>query len=136
MSTLAFELRPAAALPGVAVAVLHGAVDPRSVGLLASELSGAAGRGYRTLVLDLGDVRYINSAGLAYLITLSDDLAGKGGRLLLAGPQPKVKVVFDLMGVTRFFRRFRSVSAALAALAAARRKPPVRERAGAAGRRS
>ncbi|HLY11384.1 MAG TPA: STAS domain-containing protein [Planctomycetota bacterium] len=121
MPTLNCELLPVAALRGTAVVILRGAIDPRSVEILAAELGSAKGKAFHTLVLNLGDVRYINSAGLSFLVNLSDALHLKGGGLLLANPQPKVKVVFDLMGVAQFFRIYKSVDAAVAAVSAARR---------------
>ena len=128
MPQLNCEILPVGARPGTAVVSLHGAVDPKSVSTLATALAGAKGKGYRTLILDLGDVRYINSAGLSYLVHLADGLTGRGGGLHLANAQPKVKVVFDLMGVTQFFRLYKSVPSALAAISAARR--PARPRGG------
>jgi anti-sigma B factor antagonist len=116
MPQLNVEILPVGALPGTAVVALHGAVDPKSVSMLAAELAGAKGKGYRTLILDLGDVRYINSAGLSFLVSLSDGMVARGGGLHLANAQPKVKVVFDLMGVTSFFKLYKTVEAAVASL--------------------
>lgn len=131
MSQLDCDLLPVNALPGTAVVALHGAIDPRSVTVLANALSAATGKGFRTLVLDLGDVKYINSAGLSYLVNLSDAMKSRGGGLLLANPQPKVKIVFDLMGVAAFFKVYKSVGLALGEIGAARRKVrrPVRRQA-------
>jgi anti-anti-sigma factor len=98
----------------LAVVVLRGAIDPKSLSTLEEALAGA--KGIRTAVLDLGEVRYINSAGLAYLVNLADALAARGGGLHLANAQPKVKVVFDLMGVSQFFKLYKSVDAALKGL--------------------
>jgi anti-sigma B factor antagonist len=106
--------------PDAAVVTIHGSIDPRNLSSLEGILSAAAGRGVRTVILDLADVRYINSAGLAYLVNLSDGLAARGGGLHLANSQPKVKVVFDLMGVSEFFKLYKSVESALAALVARR----------------
>ena len=130
MAQLDCELLPVGDRPGIAVVALHGAIDPKNVSTLAAAVGGAAGKGFRNLVLDLGDIRYINSAGLSYLVTLSDAMTGRGGGLHLANAQPKVKVVFDLMGVTSFFTLHKSVGAALEALAGPRRllrrRTPVR----------
>jgi anti-anti-sigma factor len=120
MPQLDCDLLPVNALPGTAVVALQGSIDPKSVTILANALSGAKGKGFRTLVLDLGNVRYINSAGLSYLVNLSDAMNGRGGGLHLANAQPKVKVVFDLMGVTAFFKLHKSVGHALGEIKAAR----------------
>jgi len=108
--------------PDVAVVTIHGSIDPRNLSSLETVLASARGRGFRTVVLDLGDIRYINSAGLAFLVNLSDGMTERGGGLHLANPQPKVKVVFDLMGVSEFFRLYKSVESALSAILANRRR--------------
>ena len=106
--------------PDVAVVTITGSIDPRNLSSLEGVLAGASSRGMRTVILDVGEVRYINSAGLGYLVNLSDGLAARGGGLHLANPQPKVKVVFDLMGVSQFFKLYKSVEGAIAAVAASR----------------
>jgi anti-sigma B factor antagonist len=126
------EIRTVKALPKVAVVTLTGAIDPLSISSLQEVVAEANRKGFRLLVLDLGEIRYINSAGLAYLVNLGDALAARRGILLLAGAQPKVKVVFDLMGVSQFFKLYKSVDSALAAIAAARRRvgmAPIRRHA-------
>ncbi|HEV3028774.1 MAG TPA: STAS domain-containing protein [Planctomycetota bacterium] len=126
------ELRTVNALPKVAVVTLAGAIDPRSISSLQEVVTAPNRKGIRLLVLDLGEIRYINSAGLAYLVNLGDALAARRGILLLAGAQPKVKVVFDLMGVSQFFKVYKSVDAALSSIAAARQRvgrAPIRKQA-------
>lgn len=124
MPELLCQLQPVRSAPDIAVVALRGAIDPKNVMTLESALSAASGKGFRTLVLDLGEIRYINSAGLAYLVNLSDLMAARGGSLQLANAQPKVKVVFDLMGLTQFFKLYKTADAAVDAVAA-RRRPPV-----------
>src|SRR6185503_6945470 len=58
--------------PDVAVVTIQGSIDPRNLSSLEGLLSAASGRGYRTAILDLAEVRYINSAGLSYLVNLAD----------------------------------------------------------------
>lgn len=106
--------------PDVAVVTIQGSIDPRNLLSLETVLAGATGRRFRTIILDLAEVRYINSAGLAFLVNLSDGLASRGGGLHLANYQPKVKVVFDLMGVSEFFKLYKSVPSAIAAVLTSR----------------
>ncbi len=113
MPELTCRLQALKGYPGIAVVSIKGSIDPRNLESLSQTLAAARGRGFRTLVLDLGEIRYINSAGLSYLVSLSDILADRGGGLHLANPQPKVKVVFDLMGITQFFKLHRTVDTAL-----------------------
>ena len=117
MPELQCQLRRIPSLPEAAVITLRGALDPKNVTLLVGALKKIGDKGFRTLILDLAEIRYINSMGLGSLINLADGLAAKGGGLVLANPNPKVKVVFDLMGITQFFRIHKSVDAAIAAIA-------------------
>jgi len=96
----------------VRVVDLDGPIDAKNVAALESSLRSEPSR---TVVLDLERVRYINSAGMAYLIQLSDTLEAAGGGLHLANAQPKVKVVLDLMGLTAFLPLHASVRGALRA---------------------
>lgn len=126
MADVMCHLQAVKELPGVAVAVLRGMIDPRNVEALGASFAAASAKGYRTLVLDLADIRYLNSSGLSFLVNLSDVLAARGGSLHLANLQPKVKVVFELMAVDRFFSLNPSIEAALAAIARKRRVSRIR----------
>ena len=121
MPELLCRLMRVRSAPDVAVVRLQGAIDPKNVSTLQVALAAARGKGYRILVLDLGEIRYINSAGLASLVTFSDALLENGGALLMANPQPKVKLIFELMGLTAFFKLHKSVAAAIAAAVSARK---------------
>lgn len=122
MPELNLHVEPVPSAPGVAVVAIRGSIDPRNLSQLESILGSASGQGFETLVLDLAEIRYINSAGLAYLVNFSDQLASRGGRLELAGAQPKVKLIFEMMGLTEFFTLYKTVESALAAVAPARRR--------------
>ena len=130
MPDLSCNLIPVKANPSLAVVCLRGSIDPRNLSGLAAALETATGRGVRTLVFDLGEIRYINSAGLAYLVNLSDFLGMRGGGLYLANAQPKVKLVFELMGLTELFKIHKSVGSVLAELGRERRpiSPPAPSR--------
>jgi len=115
MPELTCQLLSVKGVPGTAVVSLSGSIDPRNLQSLHSALEAASGKGFRTLIFDLGEIRYINSAGLAYLVNLSDLLEARGGGLHLANSQPKVKLIFELMGLTELFKIYKSVDSALAA---------------------
>jgi len=121
MPELSCSLMAVKASPGVAVVALRGSIDPRNLSGLACALERASGKGFRTIIFDLGEIRYINSAGLAYLVNLSDFLVARGGGLYLANAQPKVKLVFELMGLTELFDIHKSVGSALAVVGRERR---------------
>jgi hypothetical protein len=55
----------------------------------------------------------VNSTGLGYLINLSDSVTPDKGGISLVKVQPKVKVVFDMLGLNAFFRIFNTRDEAL-----------------------
>jgi anti-sigma B factor antagonist len=120
MPELNCRLQAVQSCPDVAVVTIQGSIDPRNLSSLETVLGSATGRRFRTVILNLAEVRYINSAGLAYLVNLSDGLAARGGSHHLANYQPKVKVVFDLMGVSEFFKLYKSVESAINAVTGSR----------------
>ncbi len=90
-------------LPGVAGArkvALNGAIDARTVLALKTEIAAHADRGAQRFVVDMQQVKYVNSTGLSFFITL----AGDGDRLALVAVQPRVKIVFDMMGLGSLFK--------------------------------
>ena len=99
--------------PDVGVAMVAGPLDARIVGKLEARLTSTPRLRIRTLILDLDQVRYINSMGMTYLVQLSDRLEALGGELHLANPQPKVKLLLEMMGLTAVFKVHKSVQAAL-----------------------
>jgi stage II sporulation protein AA (anti-sigma F factor antagonist) len=116
-------------VPGAAdaaVVVPHGPLDAKSVMAFKAAVGGLQARGIRRFVIDLSDVKFVNSTGLSYLITLSESLGEGKQAVTLVGIQPKVKIVFDTMSVGEFFRTAPSVDAAARELAPVRTvaKPP------------
>ena len=67
------------------------------------------------LVVDLSDVSYIDSAGLAALIEAMQKVEGYGGKFMLAGLQETVRSIFEISRLDQVFQIFTDVDAALTA---------------------
>jgi len=52
----------------------------------------------RQVVIDIGKVPYMSSAGLRILLTAHKTMLGKGGELQIANVQSAVREVFDITG--------------------------------------
>ncbi len=52
------------------------------------------------LVVDLSGVRFCHSLGLAALLAVAEQARKSGGWVRVCGPQPQVREVFDLTGVS------------------------------------
>ena len=75
------------------------AVSGRVDTVTAPELEAGLKFGDATcVVIDLGDVPYMSSAGLRLLLTAHKTMLGKGGELQVANAQPSVKEVLDITG--------------------------------------
>jgi anti-sigma B factor antagonist len=104
-SSLGRSLRPRGAVslrlrrrldPDAAVLELGGEVDLLTVARLASELDGEIRSGAGDVIVDLGEVEYIDSAGLQVLLGAQRRLARQGRRLGIVCPPGPVLRVFEL----------------------------------------
>lgn len=65
------------------------------------------------LVVDLGEVAYVDSAGLDTLVDAGETIADIGMTLKVAGANETLREVFDLTGVRSRFEQFEDVPAAV-----------------------
>ena len=80
------------------------AVSGRVDTVTAPELEAALKFGDATcVVIDLGNVPYMSSAGLRLLLSSHKTMRGKGGELQIANVQPSVKEVLDVTGFSDIF---------------------------------
>lgn len=66
------------------------------------------------MVVDLSDVSYIDSAGLAALIAAMQKVEGYGGKFMLAGLQETVRSIFEISRLDQVFQIFPDANTALA----------------------
>ena len=55
----------------------------------------------RTVVLSLAEVRFLDSAGISALLLLGRELCGHGGKLVFCEPPPRIRQMFELVGMDR-----------------------------------
>ena len=67
------------------------------------------------LVVDLSQVTYIDSSGLAVLIEAMQNVGGYGGKFALTGLQDGVRPIFEIARLDQVFRIFPDTASALAA---------------------
>lgn len=78
---------------------------------IATELDG----GKTTFVLDLSDVPYVSSLGIAALVAAYVKVNRGGAKLRLVNPRPKVASILEMTKVADMFRTYTSVEEALGA---------------------
>jgi anti-anti-sigma factor len=69
-----------------------------------------------TVILDLSDVPYVDSAGLGLLVTAYVSRQKSGRRMVLSGINPRVQKLFDITRVASLFLIFSSPEEAITAL--------------------
>jgi anti-sigma B factor antagonist len=93
---------------------LKGEIDLHVSPSVTASLNAMIEKKPRRLVVDLSDVTYIDSAGLAALIEAMQKMEGYGGKFLLAGLQETVRSIFEISRLDLVFQIFPDVDAALA----------------------
>lgn len=69
----------------------------------------------KRLVVDLAQVPYVDSSGLAVLIAAMQSVEHEGGVFMLAGAQEAVRTILESARLDQYFLLFPHVDAALAA---------------------
>jgi len=95
---------------------LVGRFDARNAQTVKETLKQLADGGVTHLVVDLAQVPFIDSAGLATLVSILKLVRRTGGNVLLAGVQPQARTVFSLTMLDQVFTIHPTVEAALASL--------------------
>ena len=102
---------------GAALVRLAGRFDLLSAGEAKQRLSQAVSDGHRNLVVDLGDISFIDSSGLGALIGALKAARLAGGDLRIARPNAQARSVLELTTLNRVLRPYETVEEALAGYA-------------------
>lgn len=95
MSTLDIER-----VNGVPVARVHEDIDAANAAITQQQLADALGPDASTLVVDLGDIRYLDSAGIDMLLRLGDRLEHRRAKLILVIPDTsQLKRLVTIVGL-------------------------------------
>ncbi len=100
---------------GVAIVDADGEIDVFTCGPLRDRLLALADEGHSGLVVNLGRVSFIDSAGLGVLVAVWHRLRPFDGVLALAAPSPRVRGVFDTTGLTKAISIYESTAEAVQA---------------------
>ena len=97
---------------------LHGDIDLNEKPKVAAQLEPLIERQIRGIVIDLSQVPYVDSSGLAIFIDALQRVRQYGGNLALAGLQENVRLVFQISRLDKVFSIFNDSQSALADLSA------------------
>ena len=88
-------------------------LDAHNSGDLKAELAGLFEGKEKNILVDLKEVRFIDSSGLGALVSGFKNAISHQGNLKLSGLQPQVKSMFELTRLHRVFEIFGSSEDAL-----------------------
>jgi anti-sigma B factor antagonist len=94
---------------------LKGEIDLHVSPVVTASLIAMIEKQPERVVIDLSDVTYIDSAGLAALIQAMQKVEAYGGKFLLAGLQETVRSIFEISRLDQVFEIFPDTDTALAA---------------------
>ena len=94
---------------------LEGALDLHVSPEVRASLRELIDKKPKRLVVDLSNVPYVDSSGLAVLIGAMQSLEHQGGVFMLAGAQEAVRMILESARLDQYFLLFPHVDAALAA---------------------
>jgi anti-sigma B factor antagonist len=80
---------------------------------LKAEMNRLFAAGSKELIVDLKDVRFIDSSGLGVLVSGFKNASSRQGSIKLSGLQTQVKSMFELTRLHRVFDIFQTVDDAL-----------------------
>ena len=89
-------------------------LDAHNSGDLKNEMLSLFEDGKNQLVIDLKDVRFIDSSGLGALVSGYKNASARNGNLKLCALQPQVKSMFELTRLHRVFEIYPAAEDALA----------------------
>jgi anti-sigma B factor antagonist len=107
-------------LRGAAVIELSGEVDGFAATVLTDAYQRAAGQAGdpRTVVLDFAAVDYINSTGIALIVSVLARARGERRKLVACGLSPHYHEIFDITRLSDFIELFPDLDRAVSQLSA------------------
>lgn len=115
VTTLTVEERP----KNLKLIRVHGDLDSMGVRMVEEVFSKATGDRAEKVVVDLSEVNFISSAGLAMILVKGKILRRGGGILMIAGANKRVREILTMAGFEELFDLYATPDDALNALASA-----------------
>lgn len=104
--------------PPVAVMSLHGNIDRDAMESLTAAYERAVVGDPRTILLDFGDVDYINSTGIALIVGVLGRARAESRRVVASGLSEHYEHIFAITRLSDFIQLYADVDAALDGAAA------------------
>jgi anti-sigma B factor antagonist len=99
--------------PTVSIVSLNGALNARSAEEAKQTFRNLVDQGVTKVIVNLQEVPFIDSSGLAALVSGLKTLGGEASNLKLAAPQSQARLLFELTMFDRVFEIHDTVDGAL-----------------------
>ena len=100
---------------GALIAAANGRVDSSNAAVFQDELTAATDGDEHSVILDLGGLSYISSAGLRVILLVAKSLQTQGGRLAVCAPSEPIREIFEISGFSQIIPVHSSEDEAIAA---------------------
>jgi anti-anti-sigma factor len=97
---------------GIPVVSVKGRIDAVTAADFEKNLSDLIASGEKTVIVNLGELEYISSAGLRSILATAKRLKTESGKMVFAGLKGPVEEVFKISGFYSIFTIFESVEVA------------------------
>lgn len=112
-------------IDGVPIAHIHEDIDAANATATQQQLADVLGPDAASLIIDLSEIRYLDSAGIDMLLRLSNRLDHRRAELILVIPDSsQLKRLATLVGLSDAIAIHPNLSEALQEAAKPRRQPP------------
>lgn len=91
------EINPTKGREGNFTIIPHGSIDSDTYQEFQTKINPVLTKTAKNVLLNLGDVDYISSAGLGVLFSLKKFLQGNGGQLLFCNLKPQIHKLFEVV---------------------------------------
>jgi len=78
----------------------HGDIDLDTVPYFKATLDAAVDTGARYILVDFGDVGFVDSSGIGVLLSAQRKLRPRDGKVLVVCSHPQIRRVFEVSGLT------------------------------------
>lgn len=94
------ELTTVERVDGIHQIVVAGRMDTAGTGQVAADFAAAIATRPPRVVVDMSQVLFLSSSGIRLLLSTAKTLNQHGGRMAIAGPQPLVREVLEIVGIS------------------------------------
>jgi anti-sigma B factor antagonist len=106
----------------VSIVDLTGQLTSFASGALRDTIGGLMKQGRKKIVLNVGELLYLDSSGVGELVNCYMGVIKQGGEMKVVGLTPKVEEILKITQLYRVFQEFQDEEAALRSFPEARKK--------------